>query len=259
MTRTLRDHWPEYLMEAALLGCFMLSACLVTAALQHPASPLRQALPSELLRRALAGLAMGLTAIALIYSPWGKRSGAHMNPSVTLAFWRLGKVRGRDALPYVLAQFLGGILGVRAAAALLPEAVHHPAVHYAVTAPGPAGVGAAFAAEALIAFGMMTLILRLSNHKSLAPHTGLFAGALVALYITLEAPISGMSMNPARTFGSGFAAMSWTSLWVYFTAPPLGMLLAAEAQLRRVAPEVRCAKLHHHNPYRCIFCGLPGR
>jgi aquaporin Z len=254
----LRRHWPEYLMEAGCLGCFMLSACVVTAALEHPASPLRQALPDTVLRRGLTGLAMGLTAIALIYSPWGKRSGAHMNPSVTLTFWRLGKVSPADALGYILAQFLGGILGVRLAVVLLAMALADPSVNYAATVPGVYGVGAAFLAELLISFGMMTLILNVSNHPRLAAYSGLFAGALVASYILLESPVSGMSMNPARTFGSAFSAQMWTALWIYFTAPPLGMLLASEVYLRLKRP-VHCAKLHHQNRYRCIFCGKPDR
>ena len=90
--RALARHWPEYLMEAAGLGLFMLSACLFTVLLEHPGSAAHQALPDPLLRRALIGVAMGLTAVAIIYSPFGKRSGAHLNPSVTFTFWRLGKI-----------------------------------------------------------------------------------------------------------------------------------------------------------------------
>jgi aquaporin Z len=103
----------------------------------------------------------------------------------------------------------------------------------------------------------MSVILSISNMEKLARYTGLFAGALVATYITLEAPISGMSMNPARTLGSAFSAHSWTALWIYFTAPMSGMLLAAEVYVRlRGARAVHCAKLHHQNPHRCIFrCG----
>ena len=108
----LASHWPEYVIEAACLGLFMVSACAVTIFLQHPASILRQMVPSTFLRRLLAGVAMGLTAIALIYSPWGKQSGAHLNPSVTLTFLRLGKIEPWDAVFYVFAQFIGGTLGV---------------------------------------------------------------------------------------------------------------------------------------------------
>jgi aquaporin Z len=100
----------------------------------------------------------------------------------------------------------------------------------------------------------MLAVLRLSNTPSLARFTGLAASALVTTYIVVEAPFSGMSMNPARTFGSAFNARIWNSLWIYFTAPPLGMLLAAESYLRlKGARSVLCAKLHHHNHQRCIF------
>ena len=252
-----RRHWPEYLMEAAGLGLFMVSACLFAALLEHPASPVRQAISAPLPRRFLMGLAMGLTAIGIIYSPWGKQSGAHINPSVTLTFFRLGKIQPWDAIFYVVAQFAGGIAGILVAAAILRPWIADPSVNYVATLPGAAGTPVAFVAELLISFGLMSTVLIASNAERLARFTGIFAGLLVATYITLEAPHSGMSMNPARTFGSTVGARTWTSLWIYFTAPPLGMLLAAEAYRRmKGAQRVLCAKLHHDNDKRCIFhCG----
>ena len=80
------NHWQEYSIEAACLGLFMVSACSFTVLLEHPASALRHAITSSFARRMLTGIAMGLTAVALIYSPWGKQSGAHLNPSTTLTF-----------------------------------------------------------------------------------------------------------------------------------------------------------------------------
>jgi aquaporin Z len=131
----------------------------------------------------------------------------------------------------------------------------HEQVHFAVTRPGSGGTVVAFVAEAVISFLLMTVVLVATNHSKLARYTGLFAGILVAGFIAVEAPLSGMSMNPARTVGSGFWAGDWTALWIYFTAPPLGMLLAAELYLRRHgASRIFCAKLHHHNDERCIFC-----
>jgi len=249
------SHWPEYAMEAALLGLFMVSACTFTVLIDHPASPIYHLVPAPPLRRVLTGLAMGSTAIALIYSPWGKQSGAHLNPATTLTFFRLGKVARRDAAAYVAAQFAGGIAGVGLAGLFWGERLADRTTNFAATLPGPAGVGAAFAAEVVIAFVLMTVILRVSNHPTRAHLTGLCAGLLVATYITLEAPISGMSMNPARTLGSAVFARNWTALWIYFVAPPLGMLAAAEHYLRRRGPEaVFCAKLHHQNDKRCIFC-----
>jgi aquaporin Z len=247
-------HWPEYLMEGAELGLFMLSACLFVALLEYPASLVHQLLPNPTLRRILIGLAMGVTAILIIYSSIGQRSGAHFNPSVTLTFWRLGKVETWDAVFYAVFQFLGGTIGILISTLLLGTVIADSTVNYAVTVPGPDGVVVAFAAEALIAFLQLSMVLRVSNTKNLARYTGVFAGVLVATYISIEAPYSGMSMNPARTFASAFPAQLWTAWWIYFTAPPLGMLLAAEVYLRQhSAHKVFCAKLHHHNDKRCIF------
>jgi len=253
----LRRHWPEYLMEGAELGLFMVSAVLFSALLEHPASPVRAFIPDPFLRRALMGVVMGATAVAIIYSPWGKRSGAHFNPSVTLTFFRLGKIGPADALFYVSFQFLGGLLGVIVSGALLGTVARDKAVNYAATLPGPQGAGAAFFWETLISFVLMLVLLVVSNSRRLARLTGMFAGVLVATYITFEAPISGMSMNPARTFASAVPARAFADLWIYFTAPSLGMLLAAQTFVGlRGARAVACAKLHHRNAARCIFrCG----
>ena len=257
----LRRHWPEYLMEAAGLGLFMVSAGLFATLLWYPGSPIAQAVPDGMLRRGLMGLIMGLTAIAIIYSPWGQQSGAHINPAVTLTFWRLGKVATWDAVFYVLAQFAGGALGVLAVLALLGAVFADPPVSYVATMPGPAGAALALLAEAVISFGLMTMILFTTNTPRLMRLTGVFAGCLVALYITVEAPVSGMSMNPARTLASALPGQLFDALWIYFVGPAAGMLLAVEAyRLIRRTPDVVCAKLNHHTHRRCIFrCGYAAR
>ncbi len=241
-------------MEGAALGFFMISACTFGVLLEHPASPFYHAITNPDLRRALAGMAMGLTLIAIVYSPWGKQSGAHLNPVLTFTFLLLGKVERWDAFFYGLSQFAGGILGVLASALFWQTAIADPRVNYSVTLPGPDGAGVAFVAEVAISFLQMLLVLTVSNSKRFSRFTGFFAGVMVAIYITLEAPLSGMSMNPARTFGSAFAAGEWRDLWIYFAAPLLGMLSAgAFYRLVRGSRAVFCAKLHHHNDKRCIF------
>ena len=254
MLESFRDHWPEYGLEALGLGIFMVSACLFTALLEYPASPLFTFLPNDLYRRLIIGIAMGLTAIGIIYSPIGKRSGAHMNPAVTITFFRLGKIRGPDALFYSLFQTLGGALGVFLTALVIRTWIAHPAVNYAVTIPGPLGVGAALVAEFVISFGLMMAVLVFSNSPHWSRWTGVAAGILIALYVALEAPLSGMSMNPARTVASAINARVYSSLWIYFVAPPLGMLLAAEVFVRsRGVARVLCAKLNPDTHERCIF------
>lgn len=121
MLHSLRNHWPEYLMEAFGLGLFMVSAGLFGTLLEYPLSPVHRAIGDPLLRRALMGLAMGLTAMGIIYSPWGQQSGAHINPAATLTFLRLGKVAPWDAFFYVVAQLSGGLYGVLLVGGLLGE------------------------------------------------------------------------------------------------------------------------------------------
>ncbi|HKY33199.1 MAG TPA: aquaporin [Candidatus Polarisedimenticolia bacterium] len=257
MPSALRRHWPEYLMEAAGLGLFMVSAGAFTTLLEHPGSPLRAAIDAALPRRALMGLAMGATALLLITSPWGRRSGAHINPSVTLAFWRLGRIGGADALFYVLAQFFGAAAGMGALALLLSGPLAHPWVMFAATLPGPAGGRTAVAGEAAISFFLMLSILAASSSPRSERATPVVAAALVALYITFEAPLSGMSMNPARSFGSALLAGRWDAFWIYAVVPPMAMMAAAELFVRvRGAARVHCAKLDHRGAARCIFrCG----
>ena len=255
MRKALQRHWPEYLMEAGLLGIFMVSAAMFSTLVLHPASPLAGVIRQGLPQRELIGAFMGLTAIALSYSAWGKQSGAHYNPAVTFTFWRMGKMETWDATFYVAAQFVGGLVGVVLSAAVLRDYFRQPPVTYAATLPGELGPWPAFVAEVVISFVLMSTVLAISNHATLARYTPLFAGCLVALFITFESPISGMSMNPARSFASAAPAGLWSHLWIYLMAPLCGMLLAAELRRLRHKHTQACPKLYHDNEKRCIFCG----
>jgi aquaporin Z len=210
--------------------------------------------------RAIFGIAMGVTAISIVYSPWGARSGAHLNPSVTLSFAWLRKLHPLDAVAYVFAQFLGGALGFALIARLAGSFLLGPPANAIVTKPGSGGVPVAFVSETLIAFVLMSIVLIVSNAPApLSRWTGVAAGTLVALFVTFEAPYSGMSMNPARTLASALVAHDFTAIWIYFSAPPFGMFLAAAAfVIVRGRRAVRCGRLNHTGPSPCIFnCSYP--
>jgi aquaporin Z len=253
MLRTLKDHWPEYLIEAWCLGTFMVSACLFGVAIYHSGSPVVGA--GWFVQNIVMGIIMGATAVGIICSPWGKRSGAHFNPAVTLTFFRLGKVGGTDAVFYIAAHFAGGVAGVLLSWTILGGLLEDSAVNFVVTVPGEGyGVGAALAAEVIISFIMMTMILFTSNSARASRLTPYLAGIFVAAFIAVESPVSGMSMNPARTVASSAVSSVWVSWWVYFAAPGAAMLAAAELFVRtRGLQRALCAKLHHRNPQRCIF------
>ncbi len=243
MFTSLKFNWRNYLIEAWALGMFMWSATFFAGLLQLPGLPLRQAIPDPLLRRWLMGCAMGLTAVGLIYSGWGRRSGAHMNPALTLTFLYLKKIGRYDAAWYILAQCAGGAAAMLLAKALFPSFAGAPEVNYVQTLPGMAGVAAAFAAEFAISFGLLLTVLYSSNFVRTASFTGVFAGLLLMLYITFEDPFSGVSMNPARTLASAVAAGNFSYFWLYALAPGLGMFSAGLLWKRWICskPEFRCS------------------
>lgn len=230
MRDAFKDHWPEYLIEAWCLGTFMVSACAFGVLLFHPHSPF--AVFDTTIRNILMGLAMGVTAVGIIISPWGKRSGAHFNPAVTLTFLRLGKIGKVDAAFYILFQFLGGVAGVLMSWLVLGDLLADRAVNFVVTMPGSYGTVAAFLGEAFTSFAMMAMILLTSNRSRAARLTPFIAGTFIAFFIAIESPISGMSMNPARTFATAVVAGEWTAVWIYFVAPTAAMLAASEFFLR---------------------------
>ena len=236
--------WRDYAIEGGLLAMFMVSASAFTVLVEHPRGLLSGVITDPLGRRCVQGLAMAVTAAVLIYSRLGLRTGAHMNPAVTLALSRLRAMRRRDIAGYITGQFAGGIAGMALAALLFGSSLSHPTVNWVVTRPGTHGTAAAFAAECLMTLLMMTLVLRLSNHPRWAGRAGLASAALLATFITFEAPLSGMSLNPARTLGPALFAQDFTAIWIYFVAPPAGMGLAALAFTRH-CPDGACPHGFH--------------
>jgi aquaporin Z len=238
-----------YAIEASLVSCLLLVTCAIVAVMAHPSSPVAVAVPEGLVRRALTGVCIAMTAMCIVYSPLGRRTGPHLNPAMTLTFLRLGRIAPLDAAGFVAGQFIGGAFGVLVAAVLLGGAAHD--THYAVNTPGPYGILPAWVAEFAIAL-LLVFVVFTVNRTRLVKFTGCFAAALTWTYITFESPISGTGVNAARTFASSLFSNIWTGWWIYFTAPPLGMLAGVELlRLLGRKQESLCGKLAHHPT--CFF------
>jgi aquaporin Z len=257
----LHTHWREYLMEAAEIAAFMLSTCICGALLYSPNSPLKEAGISHTFRSILMGCAIAITTFLIIRSPFGRRTGAHFNPAVTLAFFWLGRVHRWDAACYILAHFGGAAAGVLAASQIAGMLLSDPPVCYMVTLAGSHGNSAAFLSEFLLAALLMGVVLYASNHRMLVRFAPLFVALITVCYYAFSSSISGFSVNPARSFSSALFAWVWQGIWIYFLAPGLGMLAAAALYIRHVGRDgVYCAKVFHdlHSacPFPCRFLRL---
>ncbi len=230
----------------------MVSASFFGTLLEYPGSAIHQAVQNDFLRLIIMGFAMGVTATLIIYSPMGKLSGAQMNPAVTFTFYGLKKMKINDAIFYSLFQCAGGTLAVLLMRLILGKAFAEAHVNYVVTAPGKYGPLSAFMVEVIIAFVMMLMILITSNSERMAKYTGVFAGCFVMAYVIISGPISGFSMNPARSIASAIPSGHYNSFWIYLTAPFIGMFSGA-ACYQYFKGVVHCAKMHHSKFYKCIF------
>jgi aquaporin Z len=213
----------KYIDEALGLGIFMFSAGFFDALINYPGLPILHWLPSPLLRRFLIGLSMGLTALYIFTSRFGRQSGAYINPAVTIIRYRLGDINKRDGIFYIIFQFLGGSLGMWLVVFLFPVWMKDPTINYIVTVPGKAGTGVAFIMEFLISLVLIVVVLMMERKASIERYAPWVVSALITLYITFESPYSGMSMNPARTFASAIVAGQWQVFWLYCVAPVSGM------------------------------------
>lgn len=249
----MRGHWPEYAVEAGFLALFVLAAGLVSAWMEAPSTVFPGAPQEPALRRLLAGVAMGLALMAMIYSPWGRRSGTHLNPALTLAYLRLGKIGRPDALFYILAQIAGATVAVTLLrwGALMPAAAQ-PAL--LASSIGPSDERVAFATALVLAATAMWLILYTSNHARWYRWTGVLVGLLFMLVVACAAPLSGFGINVARLLAVDATAGITAAHWVNLVPPLLGMQLAVEGwRLASRRPQVLCAKLAHNTHGRCIF------
>ncbi|GAA4612877.1 aquaporin [Actinoallomurus liliacearum] len=242
--------WREITAEFAGMAILLALVISVAVAGFATGSPVVTAVPSHDLRRMLTGILTAGAATLIVYSPFGRTSGGHINPAVTLAFFLLGKLTARSATAYAGAQFAGAVTG--ALLALFVWGRYAADVRLGATVPAMGGPAASLGVETVMTFLLVTLILNFVDRPRLMPFTPAAAGLLTAVLIFTEAPVSGTSLNPARSFGPALVGVLWTGLWVYLTGPPLGALAAA-LLYRRYRGTVACGKLIHDSAYACRF------
>ncbi len=165
-------------------------------------------------------ITFGLIVMAMIYT-LGDISGAHLNPAVTLGFFAARRLEGRSVLPYILSQLSGAILASLTLRLLFAE-------HTTLGATLPAGSTLqSFVLEAILTYILMFVILSVSTgEKEKGITAGIAVGSVVGLEALFAGPISGASMNPARSLAPALVSFHFQTLWIYLTAPVLGALLA---------------------------------
>ncbi len=194
--------------------------------------------------RLLTGLLFGGTGALIALSPLGRLSGAHLDPVVSWAFWLVGSLSALDAVAYTVCQFAGATVGGLALPAVWGRA--GAAVRYGATLP-MSGLTpwAAVGGEVLVTFALVGGILWFVGHPRLRAFTPALLPPLVALLVAFEAPLSGTSMNPARSLGPALVAGALGPLWVYLLGPAVGALAAAVSVVH--PQRVHVAKLAHHD------------
>lgn len=202
----------------------------------------------------LTGLMFSGTVALIIVSPFGKLSGGHLNPVVSLSFWLLNKMHHRDLLGYIVFQFIGAVIGSALAMLLWTDSFWD--VAGGLTVPGPEiSVLEAFNAELIMTFVLITAILLMLSHHRTIKFIPLMIWLLIAIEVFVASSISGTSLNPARSFGSAVILNSWSDQWIYFVAPVIGSLMATLMYKKNLfgTLELRTAKLFHTSNYTCIF------
>ena len=252
----MKLNWSEYLSEFFGTAIMMTIGIGAVVFMWSEGSVMTELIPSEPWRRLATGILFAGGGTIVVLSPLGQRSGGHLNPAMTFAFWLRGKITHTDAAMYAFAQTFGAVLGVLVVGAVAGEAA--ATVNLGMTTPG-AGYSAtvALAAELIITFSLIFLVFWAVDRRSIARYTPYLAGVLIAVLVMIEAPISGTSLNPARSLAPAALMGMFDHLWLYFVGPMAGAVLAV-AVYRGIGGEktaTGCAKLHHTDQYPCLFEG----
>ncbi len=246
--------WQPLLAELIGTALLVLVGLSLVIFMFGTGSPMARLMPNEALRRLITGFLFGTTGALIALSPLGKESGAHINPVVTMGFWLMGKLRPGIALGYVVAQLAGAVVGCLP---LLAWGSMGRSVVFGATVPGAGySFGSAFLWEAITTFTMVTGLCLFLGFRKVRPFTPAMFPFLYAVMVCLEAPISGTSTNPARSFGPAIISGEWQAWWIYWLGPAAGALAAIIA-CSFLAKRIEVAKLYYFESDRRFIFRTP--
>ncbi len=231
-------------IAAELTGTALLLMCglSIVIFMFGSGSPMAQIIPDVKIRQAITGFLFGSVGASIALSPIGKVSGAHINPAVTMVFWLFRKLEGRLAITYILSQLTGAVIGCLP---LLLWGSMGRSIDFGITVPGQGyTTQAAFLGEVITTFTMVLLLIVFIGFRRIRQFTPYMFPLLYAIMVPLEADISGISTNPARSLGPAVISGQWTAFWVYIAGPVTGALLASIAG-SALARRITIAKLYH--------------
>jgi aquaporin Z len=254
----VKSHLFEYVSEFVEMAALMFFLVPFEALMFGPTSPIALHVP-YFFRLFATGTGFGIASWLISLSAFGRLSGAHMNPAISIGFCLIGKMRAADAGSYVIAQLLGSLFGVYASALLAPAhalGIKYGSVHVA-DALGPT---VAFGLEALGTAVLGIGIFVFASVRALHRWTFVWVSLCLGMSVALIGPLTGSSLNPARWFGPAFVAKG-PLLWsIYFVAPIIGATIAAGAfvgsrGLHKL--RVQTGKLTPDDRYRSLFINTP--
>lgn len=256
MTAEVKTPWLVLRAELVGTAVLVLVGLSLVIVMFGEGSPIPGLIPSEGWRRLITGFLFGTTGASIALSPIGARSGAHINPIVTLAFRLMGKLDLRTCLAYIVAQLAGAILGCLP---LLAWGAMGRSVMFGATVPGAGyGTGAVLLGEVVTTFAMVTLLCVFLAFHRIRPFTPAIFPILYAVMVFLESPISGTSTNPARSLGPAVISGHWEAWWIYWVGPVIGSV-AACAVCSALAKRISVAKLYHFDSDQDRLFRKPGR
>jgi len=244
-----KKFFKAYLSEfvgTALLVLVGLSAVIF---INGKGSPFLKLISDPGTRRAISGFLFGTTGCLITISPVGKVSGAHINPVVSIAFWLRKTMQFKNMFGYIIAQMAGAAIGCWP---LLFWGEQGKSMQYGATVPSQ--MNTAFIGEIWTTFVLIAVILFFTSHDKIKNFTPFMMPIIYCVMVCIEAPVSGTSTNPARSFGPAVLSTVWSGYWLYWLAPVIGMLLAVlvfkVGWLKHLKTDV--AKLYHFKKYRHI-------